>query len=55
MEQTAGQNLYNLLVTKDLEPEMLDAQGKPVMNASDADLFSFDWKTDNNNYGTVVF
>ena len=54
MEQTAGQNLYNLLVTKDLEPEMLDAQGKPVMNASDADLFSFDWKTENNNYGTVV-
>lgn len=54
MEQTAGQTLYNLLITKDYHPEMLDPTGKPVMDASDATLFSFEWKTDEKNYGTVV-
>jgi len=54
MENTTGQALYDLLVTKDFEPEMLDSAGKPVTDASEADLFSFDWKTPNKNYGTVV-
>lgn len=54
MENTASQNLYDLLVTRDFEPEILDAQGKAVTNAADADLFSFDFRTPNQNYGTVV-
>ena len=54
MKQSTGQTLYNLLITKDYHPEMLDPSGKPVMDASDATLFSFEWKTDQKNYGTVV-
>jgi len=51
---SAAVTLYNLLVTRDFEPEILDRAGKPVTDPSQAELFSFDWKTANNNYGTVV-
>jgi len=54
MENNAATALYNLLVTRDFEPEILDAQGKAVSDPSEAELFSFDWKTDGNDYGTVV-
>jgi hypothetical protein len=51
---SASVTLYNLLVTRDFEPEILDRAGKPVTDPSEAELFSFDWKTPNKNYGTVV-
>ena len=51
---SAATTLYNLLVTRDFEPEILDRAGKPVTDPTQAELFSFDWKTDNKNYGTVV-
>jgi hypothetical protein len=54
MENTAGQALYDLLITRDFEPEMLDSKGKEVTSPDDAELFSFDWKTAEHNYGTVV-
>lgn len=54
MENTAASNLYNLLVTRDFDPEILDYAGKPVTDPAQADLFSFDWKNDGRNYGTVV-
>jgi len=54
MENTTGNNLFNLLVTRDLEPELLDSSGKPVSDPADAELFSFDWQTPSQNYGTVV-
>lgn len=54
MENTAANSLYNLLVTRDFEPEILSSQGKPVTDPNEAELFSFDWKTDSKNYGTVV-
>jgi len=54
MENTTATSLYNLLVTKDFEPEILDSSGKAVSNPSEAELFSFDWSTDGRNYGTVV-
>ena len=54
MENTAADSLYNLLVTRDFEPEILSSSGKPVSDPTEAELFSFDWKTDNKNYGTVV-
>ena len=54
MENTAANSLYNLLVTRDFEPEILSSSGKPVSDPAEAELFSFDWKTDNKNYGTVV-
>lgn len=54
MENTVSTNLFNLLVTKDLEPEILDASGREVTDPKDADLLSFDFKTEEKNYGTVV-
>jgi len=54
MQDTAAVDLYDLLVTRDFEPEILDAQGKSVTDPAEAEMFSFDWKTQDNNYGTVV-
>ena len=54
MENSAQTQLYNLLVTRDFEPEMKDTSGKDVNNPAEADMFTFDWKTENKNYGTVV-
>ena len=54
MENSAQTQLYNLLVTRDFEPEIKDAQGKDIDNPAEADMFTFDWKTQNKNYGTVV-
>jgi hypothetical protein len=54
MENSAQTQLYNLLVTRDFDPEMKDAQGKDVNDPAEADMFTFDWKTENKNYGTVV-
>jgi len=54
MEKTAASNLYDLLVTRDFDPEILDYAGKPVTDPAQADLFSFDWKNDGRDYGTVV-
>ena len=54
MDNSNNYMLFDLLVTKDFAPELLDASGKPVSNPSDAELFSFDYKGANKNYGTVV-
>jgi hypothetical protein len=54
MENSAAKTLYDLLVTRDFEPEILDSQGKAITNPEEAELFSFDWKTPEKNYGTVV-
>ena len=54
MENSAQTQLYDLLVTRDFEPEMKDSSGKDVTDPADADMFTFDWRTENKNYGTVV-
>ena len=54
MQNSPQSALYNLLVTRDFDPELLDSSGKAVDSPDDAELFSFDWKTANKNYGTVV-
>jgi hypothetical protein len=54
MQNSPSSDLYNLLVTRDFEPEILDVGGKAVSDPNQADMFSFDWKTENQNYGTVV-
>jgi len=59
---TPGQQLNDLLVTRNFDPEALDARtGRPPLNdqgAPDpeaADMFTFDWVADSGkNYGTVV-
>jgi hypothetical protein len=42
------------LVTQDFEPEILDSKGAEISDPGQAEMFSFDWKTENKNYGTVV-
>jgi hypothetical protein len=54
MENSAQTQLYDLLVTKDFEPEIKDASGKDVTDPAQAEMFTFDWKTPTKNYGTVV-
>jgi len=51
---TVSQQIYDMLVSKDFEPNALDLMGKDVNDPQDADLFSFTFKTVNKNYGTVV-
>tara|TARA_B100001057_G_scaffold310675_2_gene310789 strand:+ start:2264 stop:4147 length:1884 start_codon:yes stop_codon:yes gene_type:complete len=53
-ENTASQQIYDLLVTRDLDPKSLDSMGKPTVNPSEADLFSFNFTVNGNEYGTVV-
>jgi hypothetical protein len=54
MENNAASALYNLLVTKDFEPEALDSSGKAATDPAEAEMFSFDFRTPDSNYGTVV-
>ena len=59
---TPGQQLNDLLVTRNFDPEALDAKtGKPPLDdqgapaPDEADMFTFDWVADSGkNYGTVV-
>ncbi len=51
---TAAQQLYDLLVSRDFEPEALDSMGKPANDPSDAEIISFDYKTPEQDYGAVV-
>ena len=53
-ENTASQQIYDLLVTRDFDPKSLDSMGKPTVNPSEADLFSFNFSANGNEYGTVV-
>lgn len=54
MENNAAAGMYNLLVTRDFDPEILDSAGRAVTDPAEAELFSFDYRTDRKNYGTVV-
>lgn len=54
MQNSPQTDLYNLLITQDFDPELLDSKGVEVSDPGEAEMFSFDWKTENKNYGTVV-
>jgi len=49
-----NQNLYNLLTTKNFELVTRDNKGKEAADPKEAELFSFDYKIDDTNYGTIV-
>jgi hypothetical protein len=52
---TPARKLFDLLVTRDFEPEMLDAAGKPAPDPAEAEIFSFDFRAESGqDYGTVV-
>lgn len=54
-QQTPAKQLFNLLVTKNYDPECLDVMGKPSPDPAEAEIFSFDWTAQSgNDYGTVV-
>ena len=53
--QTPSKQLFDLLVSRDFDPEMLDMQGKPASDPSKAELFNFDFRAESGkDYGTVV-
>ena len=54
-QNTPGQQLFDLLVTRGFDPEMLDSTGKPAPSAEDAEIYSFEFvSAGGTNYGTVV-
>ena len=54
-KHTPARQLFDLLVSRDFDPEMLDVEGKPAPDPSKAELFNFDFRADSGkDYGTVV-
>ena len=54
-QHTPARQLFDLLVSRNLDPELLDSAGKAAVNPAEAEIFSFDFVTESgNNYGTVV-
>ena len=51
---TISQQVYDLLVSRNFDPAALDSSGRPAESPADAELFSFEYKTESQNYGTVV-
>ena len=54
-QHTPAQQLYDLLVSRNFDPELLDSSGRPSQDPSDTEIFSFNFQTESgNDYGTVV-
>ena len=52
---TPAEQLFDLLVTKNFDPELLNSAGMPSENPAETEVFSFDWTAESgNDYGTVV-
>lgn len=52
---TPARKLFDLLVSRDFDPEMLDVSGKPAPDPAKAEIFSFDFRAlSGKDYGTVV-
>ena len=52
---TPARKLFDLLVSRDFDPEMLDSSGKPAADPSETEIFSFDFRAQSGkDYGTVV-
>jgi hypothetical protein len=52
---TPSRKLFDLLISRDFDPEMLDSSGRPAPDPSEAEIFSFDFRaTSGKDYGTVV-
>jgi hypothetical protein len=53
--QTPARQLYDLLVSRNFDLELLDSSGKPSDDPSETEIFSFDYSTESgNDYGTIV-
>ena len=54
-KHTPARQLFDLLVSRDFDPEMLDVAGKPAPDPAKAELFNFDFRAESGkDYGTVV-
>jgi len=54
-ELTLARRLFDLLVSRDFEPEMLDASGRASDDPAETEIFSFDFRAESGqDYGTVV-
>ena len=54
-KHTPAQQLYDLLVSRDFDPELLTSTGKPSEIPSETEIFSFGFQTEQGtDYGTVV-
>jgi hypothetical protein len=54
-ELTPARKLFDLLVSRDFEPEMLDASGRASEDPAETEIFSFDFRAQSGqDYGTVV-
>jgi len=52
---TPARKLFDLLVSRDFDPEILDVAGKPAPDPAEAEIFSFDFRAHSGkDYGTVV-
>lgn len=52
---TSSRKLFDLLVSRDFNPEILDNSGKPAADPGEAEIFSFDFRAESGqDYGTVV-
>jgi hypothetical protein len=52
---TPAYKLFDLLVSRDFDPEMLDASGRPAEDPGKTEIFSFDFRAQSGqDYGTVV-
>jgi hypothetical protein len=52
---TPARQLFDLLVSRDFDPEILDTLGKPAVDPSEAEIFSFNFRAESGkDYGTVV-
>jgi hypothetical protein len=52
---TPARKLFDLLISRDFDPEMLDSLGKPAADPAEAEIFSFDFRAESGkDYGTVV-
>jgi hypothetical protein len=52
---TPARKLFDLLVSRDFEPKMLDSTGRAAEDPSKTEIFSFDFRAESGkDYGTVV-
>ena len=52
---TPARKLFDLLISRDFDPEMLDSSGRPAPDPAEAEIFSFDFRAHSGkDYGTVV-
>ena len=53
-QSATPKQLYEMLLSRNFEIDILDSSGQRITDPETAEVFSFDYKTENKNYGTVV-